>query len=264
LILSLAAKNLCELIHSWTLIIMTFYNQIITEQLIISFIITIGAMKVLIVILRKWNDYQKSRYSERCRVLLKNLYHDIDPCEISLRYRKQEDITHNQYIHGEIIFSSFSDILAFVKPKKNEIFYDLGCGGGKAIFTAALLYPDIIVRGVESLPPLYDLCQSLQCSLVKMMRDSQYFKHHPLNVEFISGDLTAIDFSEANIVYLNVTCFDSDIWERICEKLEALPVNARVIITSKYLNSENFDLIDQQSHLMSWGMNTVNIYLKKR
>ena len=233
------------------------------EQLIIIIICVIVAAKAISLMRRKYNDYLTNRHSEQCKALLKKLYQNIDTFEISLRHRKQENITGNEYTYGEIIYSSFVEMLAFVQPKQNEIFYDLGCGGGKAVFTTALLYPNIIVRGVESLPPLHDLCQNLQTSLQKMMQDKVYFKHHPLNVEFIPGDLSAINFSDANIIYLNVTCFGTDLWSLICEKLETVPFNARVIMTSKSLTSKNFELIYQQSHLMSWGYNTVNIYVKK-
>ncbi len=211
---------------------------------------------------KKFDAYSRFRHSERCRKLLSKAYHGINVFELSIQHRKQENISDAQFTYGEIVYSSFVKILNVVQPEKNEIFYDLGCGGGKAVFSAALLYPGILTRGVECLPPLYNLCQRLQCSIKEMMQNNKFFKDQPLNVKFIAGDLIHIDFSDASIVYLNVTCFNADTWSVICDKLETLSVNARVILTSKQLTSKNFKLIHQQSHVMSWGMNTINIYRK--
>lgn len=222
----------------------------------------IASAKGISIAFRKINQYLIRSHYRMCQPLLAKLYKDVNAFKISLSHRERENNKSEEFIYGEIIYSTFAELLAIVQPQPNEIFYDLGCGAGKAVFTTALLYPDLRCRGVELLPPLYELCLDLKKSLSETMAKDKYFKSRPLSVEFIQSDILKMDFSDANIVFLNATCFDPESWKKICQKLESLQVNARIIISSKSLESPSFDLIHQKSHLMSWGMNTVNIYRK--
>ena len=46
-----------------------------------------------------------------------------------------------ELIYGEIVFQYYIPILDYADIKEGEVFWDLGCGGGKPVFTAALAYP---------------------------------------------------------------------------------------------------------------------------
>ena len=104
----------------------------------------------------------KSRI-KRAEKLIDSLYtEDINPFYISLHYREEKKIKGDEYTYGEVVVSTFAELLKLVRPKPDEIFYDLGCGAGRAVFTAALCYPILKVKGVELLPPLYEVCNTLK------------------------------------------------------------------------------------------------------
>lgn len=46
-----------------------------------------------------------------------------------------------EFTYGEVLFHYFIPLLELVKPKKGEIFWDLGCGGGRPVAIAALYFP---------------------------------------------------------------------------------------------------------------------------
>ena len=49
-------------------------------------------------------------------------------------------------------------MLDFMKPKRGEIFYDLGCGSGQPLMIAAMAYPALkACRGIELLENLANL-----------------------------------------------------------------------------------------------------------
>lgn len=43
--------------------------------------------------------------------------------------------------YGDVLFLNFIPILNFVEPKENEVFWDLGCGGGKPLVIASMCFP---------------------------------------------------------------------------------------------------------------------------
>ena len=54
--------------------------------------------------------------------------------------------------YGEVFFQSFIPLLSYAKPKPGEIFYDLGCGTGKAQMIASIAFPDLkACKGIEYL-----------------------------------------------------------------------------------------------------------------
>jgi len=205
---------------------------------------------------------QRMQY-RKIQPIFTKLYKDVNAFEISVDHRNEQKIKSDEFTYGEIVPSSFAEIMSIVKPRSNEIFYDLGCGSGKVVFLAALLYDDLIIRGVEVLPPLHELCLELKQKLKGIISKSRNFKGRPLPIEFINEDLITMDYSDGDIVFLNATCYEDDTWgKKICKNLDKLKVGARVIMTTKTTESKKFELIHANTHLMSWGMNSVNIYRK--
>ena len=46
-------------------------------------------------------------------------------------------------------------MLALMKPKPGEVFWDIGCGGAKPVAIAAMVYPSLkACKGIEYLPQL--------------------------------------------------------------------------------------------------------------
>eukprot|EP01038_Epipyxis_sp_PR26KG_P006424 gene6424-8842_t len=182
------------------------------------------------------------------------------------------NITPSALTYGEIEYFAFLNILQRAKPKKGESFYDLGHGTGKAIIAADLHFGYIFasISGIEIIPELYEI------SLLKLKfyeetisSDSfcEYFDRNEnrsiiklLNVSFM--DELEDDWTNADIIFANSTCFDNDLMEKIALKAEKLRQGSRFISFTRPLPSENFQVIEERQYGMSWGVVTSFIQIR--
>ena len=67
--------------------------------------------------------------------------------------------------YGEIDVTSFSHVLRWMNPQPGENFYDLGSGTGKAVITAAALYPLGSATGIEIQPALHQAALRAKANL---------------------------------------------------------------------------------------------------
>jgi hypothetical protein len=85
-------------------------------------------------------------------------------------------------------------------------------------------------------------------------------------VEFENKSFTeTIDnWSDANIVVCNTTCFEEDAMTELEECLTGLAKNTFLIILSKKIDEKqmNWELLKTEKHEMSWGVSTFHIYRK--
>lgn len=160
--------------------------------------------------------------------------------------------------YGEIYTESFSDLLQMLNPTKGERFCDLGSGSGKAVLTALITTAITEAYGYEWNSDLIEISKAVtkRCPLV--------FKEFTnKKAEFICQDFTLLEsLKDFQIIYVTATCFWGDAWTRLCALLETLPTNARVCITSRELESNSFEKIDETDLSMSWGVATVYLYKK--
>lgn len=204
----------------------------------------------------------KSRI-KRAQQLIKKLYEDEEnPYLISLNYRQEKHIDGDEYTYGEIVVPAFAELMRRVHPQPGEIFYDLGCGAGKAVFAAALCFPFLQVKGVELLPPIYALAVATQKRFNELVIEDAFFRKEVFNIEFIRGNLLKKDFSQGNIFFMNATCFKYKDWQGLQKKLGTLPVGTRLVVVTRELESDAFELIDGATYQMSWGPCAVYVYRK--
>lgn len=215
--------------------------------------------------LKKHPEWKKIKKTEK---FLISLYRRTNSYRVSLQERKRLAYQETDYIYGEIEFLTFFTILEKVKPQPGEIFYDLGCGSGKAVFTAALFFDLSKARGIESLPKLYEIANN-QLKKSKILIQSydkdfqQFISNKISHIQFFNENFLNFNFTDADIVFVNATCMSYFTWSLILEKLLLLKPGSRVIVNTKKIKHEKFDLLNQSMELMSWGINSVNIYIKK-
>jgi len=197
-----------------------------------------------------------------CHQLFNELYRYENPAAVARAAKKALGRDDFALIYGEIDFVSFVTLLQLVEPKAEDNYYDLGCGGGKAVFAAALTYQLNKCVGIELLTPLYNLCTRQLNHFEQLINDNAYFTDHSYQIEFINDDLLAIDISDADIVFINATGFFGELWDSIVNKIIQLKPGCRIIITTKKLPLIEFELIEESMRLMSWGMNSLRIYRK--
>lgn len=218
--------------------------------------------------LRDWMGLQKE--GKKLQVneqIFKTLYQGIDASGVSRVERTRLKIDSDEFVYGEIEFPSFVAILDSVEPKPYEHFYDLGCGTGKAVFAAALCYDFDKACGIELLPGLYNIANRQIQNLQRIIavHGSKFVQSYQSKIEsihFINDNILNCDFSDADIVFINATCFNPTSWIAIVQKLLQLKVGSRVIMTTKRLDNAAFRTIYNSQYLMSWGMNSVNAYEK--
>lgn len=192
---------------------------------------------------------------KKTELFLLNLYRPIKSDLISKRDRKRLKLDSDAFIYGEIQFLSFFTLLDRVHPQPNEIFYDLGSGTGKAVLAAVLFFDIAKAYGIELLPSLSRVANRQLQKVIEQVSDLP-------PVQFIQGDFLQYDFSDGDIIFVNATCLSYYTWEAMLEKLAKLKPGSRVIVTTKKIQQPQFQLQYQGLDLMSWGMNSVNIYLK--
>jgi len=188
---------------------------------------------------------------------LNNLYKNINAKHVSNQECQVRGLSNQrEFIYGEIQFLSFYKILDKVKPKQHEKFYDLGCGGGKAVFSAALFFELSQSIGIELLPGLCDVAHHQ----LKKAKQNTLLQPMLSRIQFINDNFLQYDFSDGDIIFINATALSDSIWSKLCAKLLKLKSGSRVIVTTKTISHRSFELVYQGRELMSWGMNSVNIY----
>jgi precorrin-6B methylase 2 len=206
------------------------------------------------------------RFKSRIK-LFNEIYHDIDGFSVSKETRENLNVHHDESLtYGEVEFMSFKEIIELANPRQNDIFYDLGAGTGKAVIIAAMCFDFSACKGIELLEPVFQLsCQALDNLKIKVNQDKnrilRAIKHLP-EIKFYNQNFIKADFSRANIIFINATCYPIDFWNELIQKFNKLADGTRIIITSKKIDSPLFKQIYSGSHLMSWGMNSVRIYQK--
>ncbi len=215
----------------------------------------------------KLENHPNGKNFKNILTLLLTLFQSVKGTSISLKDRHKLKIQDDAFVYGEIDFLSFMFILDKVKPQVGEVFYDLGSGAGKAVFTAALNYDLSRSVGIELLPGLSEQSKKLiedTRNLVKLQfaNFNDLYSKRLSSIEIINADLLKCDFTDADIIFVNATCFSETSWEKILEKFLSLKSGSRVITTSKTILDPAFQLVESELELMSWGMNSVYIYKK--
>jgi precorrin-6B methylase 2 len=144
---------------------------------------------------------------------------------------------------GEIDMTGFMEALSWCSPKAGETFVDLGSGTAKAVLTAAAAYPFASAVGVEILEALHKAGQSALERCVSTLQTS--------DVRLVCADALEYDWSDMDIVFVSLTCFTDDMVERVRKGALRLAPGARLLVTSKSIDSDSLRLL-QRGHL-SYG-----------
>lgn len=208
-------------------------------------------------------NHPKKILLEKAHSLFTVLYANVNSAEISRRDRENLLNDEDAFTCGEIQFLPFFAILDSIKPKPNEVFYDLGSGAGKAVFTAALCFDFSRVQGIEVLPGLSRLANAKLEQAQRLANNDTDLANKLRPIQFVQADFLNQDFSDGDVIFIAATCFNYATWDKLVNKLEALKEGARVVVTSKKITHAQFELMSESCELMSWGENSVFVYIKK-
>lgn len=207
---------------------------------------------------RRIAQWKKSLHINEHERIFQQLYQDTNGFLLSQQARQKSDSL--DYVYGEIKFLPFLALFSLTQPDEHSVFYDLGCGVGKAVLACAMVYPIYKSVGVEILPQLY-FNASKQVALLAQLPN---YAERSKKIEFILGDFLAVNLDEATIIFINSTSFFDPTWEKICVRLAQLPKLKTVITTSKTLPDKHFKVILRTQIEMSWGVVSAYIHARKK
>lgn len=157
---------------------------------------------------------------------------------------EKEELTY-----GEAIWSSIDQILKFINPDKDMVFYDLGCGTGRVCFFANIKY-HLKAYGIDLLPTFINNAEKIKNKF--SLEDVHFIKNNWLN----------FDFSNADIIYVAGTCLNDETLSELTNKLKSIKKNTYVISVSNELKSEDLSLVKRMYLPFSWGRANVFISIK--
>lgn len=194
---------------------------------------------------------------KEAKIIFNQLYQNIDGLQISLSARKKLNLEDKTLVYGEVLFDEFIKVLQKIKPKKNNIFYDLGCGIGKPTIITALLFNLKKSVGIDILADLVFEAKSIAQKLKQIRPDLK------TEIEFRQDDIFTTDFSEADIIFSHATCFTEEQMEALEKKFLKLKKGTKIIIVTKSLKKDEvFYLLEKENYATSWGKATFWLYEK--
>jgi hypothetical protein len=186
--------------------------------------------------------------------------------------------------YNEVEFASFLDALLKGGAKDGQIFYDLGCGSGRAVLTAALSGIRFVkCVGVEVLPALVsaaaEVTSCLQITSSPSSGESEARSRRgaapdmrqrlaqmklslPL-LEIRHANLLDSDWSDGDLVFLSSLCFSDRLLQAAVDQGARLKMGARLLTTRLPERFEmHFALEKTFSAKMPWGRATVFVLVR--
>jgi len=174
--------------------------------------------------------------------------------------------------YGEIDFHSWADILERLDLREGDTLVDLGSGTGKALVTACLLFGPRLARihGVELLECLHSPCEEVLSKLSSLLASdvAAYAEHTRCRVtsergDFTDTDLLQMDWTVADVVFLNSTLFDAQLMTTLCALASArMRKGTRVVTLTRPWISPLWRVEDERLYKMSWGAASCFVHVK--
>ncbi|ETI39423.1 hypothetical protein L914_14402 [Phytophthora nicotianae] len=189
--------------------------------------------------------------------------------------RRDREFISMSLVYGEIAFEPFKVVLDVLKRwhhvlnKPGGIFLDIGSGSGKAVFAAALLHDFDACYGIEVLEGLHSISQEVLQRWEKIIKPNcaLSLQKKRTRISFTRGDALTMDWpANADVVFLNSTCFGERLMYALARKLALCCKPGAIVITAthKLPDTQNFA---ELRHLTvtqeAWGDATWYLHRKK-
>lgn len=155
----------------------------------------------------------------------------------------------DNFIYGETPCITVQQMLETLKYEPGDLFIDLGCGRGLAVFYAHFL-GNLKAYGYEIIPSFVRKARKIASSIADE------------NVRFFEEDILNADLSEAKIIYIAGTTFPQSFIKKLNRKLMEAPLDSIVITLSYTLPEEHFNLYREMYLNFTWGK--THIYFHRR
>ncbi len=203
----------------------------------------------------KIKSWKNQFHIDAHELVFEKLYQHVNGYRLSKQARTLQDAP--EYTYGEIEFESFLALLSLIKPTEETTFYDLGCGTGKAVIAASMVYDLKKAVGVELFEGLYLKAVQQQKKLAKISG----YQGKAERIQWIHANFLDVNFSDATLIFINSTAFSPETWQILERHLAQTAIGSTIMTMSKKLISPEFVIIHQTSMNMSWGPATVYIHV---
>ena len=169
-------------------------------------------------------------------------YSGIDGYSIAREAKRQQrldGIFTDGIQYGEIDCDAFAAALEWCNPQPGETFVDLGSGTGKAVLTAAALYPLASAAGVEIMRPLHN-------AALRALDNCSGAMHQTTDVFFRCADALDHAWHEYSLVFVSLTCFTDAQVARVAKDAHRLRRGSRLLVTSRTLDCSALKLLRRE------------------
>ena len=205
--------------------------------------------------------------------LFQQLYNDRYELDhgkkLSRAERKREGYISSTLTYGEILFSTFSELFDILRAREllpeKGVFVDVGCGIGKPVFAAALLHDFQRCVGIEILEDCHRACvDTLRFWTQNIKPELGDDRTSPENLQFsfLHNDALMVDWSNADVVFMNSTAFTTALMINLSVACRGLREGAIIITTTKKIIGKQYELIEEREMEESWG--EAHVYVFRR
>ncbi len=190
------------------------------------------------------------------------VFHGVEGGSISQQERGSKKLNGSEFTYGEIELVHFLPLLKFASKKDGGVFWDLGCGTGKALVAAALSEVGFNkICGVEYLEGLH---QTTLTSLQKYETVGAKAGIDPKRCDpglfrVVKGDMREVDWSDADVIYASSICFPEELVRSLAENGKKLRKGTRIITLKNWADEGVYRVLHYLKVKMTWGKNGVYI-----
>jgi len=169
-----------------------------------------------------------SEFDELCQAYITELYRNVSGF-ISYQPGEKETAQLEKVFltYGEILFPSFNKVIQRMDINENDVFYDLGSGAGKSALQFFLKTPVKKVIGIEANKLRSDsslkIYKQVKREFPELFEGDRILKCLPSN-------FLEVDISDATIVYICSTCFNTELLSDIGKIVDKCP-NIKYLIS---------------------------------
>jgi len=166
---------------------------------------------------------------------------------------------HGEMIYGEITFTALTTLLSVLGASRQDHFFDLGSGTGKAVLQAALQHRVASSTGVELVHERHAVAQRA----LRLLHAPQGSTTTAVNVSFHHRSMLETDLSFASIVYVNSLALAAGTLSRLGEKLREVPRGA-FVASIKHIPGDHLVRERTMQLQMTFGSGPTEVIIYRR
>jgi SAM-dependent methyltransferase len=148
---------------------------------------------------------------------------------------------------GQVDVNSWKQILELIEIKPHTSLIDLGSGAGKAAMSAAYLFKDLHVTGIELLPSLFQWGQHI----LKMFSEN-LSSEAGLRVQLICNDFFNCELEAFQTILVNPTTFNDTLLEKLILLLKKAAPETTIISIGRALKAPYLNKLLAGAWKMGW------------